>query len=229
MPIAVSTPSIIMVCASAGLWATTNGGTSWSNVTPAGSSGWPNGFGQNTQQLCSDRVIPGAFIGFANGKIYVTNNSGASWTTVTPGFSFGGGVEPVIRGTYNNAGHFIICGGSSYQATPDTNNLFYRTINGGASWSNVSNGSYAICDVSNFSYGAPQGGGSYPTIFIYGSVNGVFGVYQSIDDCATWQMIGDAQFNGLTFDIINCMCGDMNTPGQLYVGFLGSGYLYYGI
>jgi hypothetical protein len=228
MPIVVSTPSIIMVCASARLWVTTDGGTSWSNVTPAGSSGWPNGFGQNTQQLASDRVISGRFIGYANRSIYVTNNSGASWTASTPGFSFHNGVEPKIRGIANNAGHFFICGGGSYAATPDTTNLFYRTINGGTTWSNVSNGSYTICDVYNFSYGAPNGG-SYPTIFIYGTVNGVTGVWQSGDGCATWQMIGDAQFGGLTFDFINCMCGDMNVPGQVYVGLLGSGYLRYGI
>ena len=229
MPIAVSTPSTIMVCASAGLWVTTDGGTSWEKyVTPAGSSGWPNGFGQNTQQLASDRVISGRFIGDANGSIYVTNNSGASWTASTPGFSFHNGVEPKIRGIANNAGHFFICGGGSYAATPRTTNLFYRTISGGTTWSNVSNGSYTICDVYNFSYAA-QNGGSYPTIFIYGTVNGVTGVWQSVDDCATWQMIGDAQFGGLTFDFINCMCGDMNVPGQVYVGLLGSGYLRYGI
>lgn len=72
-----------------------------------------------------------------------------------------------------------------------------------------------------------QHGGSYPAIFIYGYVNAVLGVWQSTDNCVSWQKIGDAQFGGKTFDNPNCMAGDMNTPGVVYVGFLGSGYLQY--
>jgi hypothetical protein len=96
-------------------------------------------------------------------------------------------------------------------------------------WADVSNASYTIREVWVWGYGAPQSPGTYPTIFIYGYVNGVRGVWQSIDDCSTWQMIGDAQFGGMTFDNPNCMAGDMDIPGQIYVGFLESGYLYYGV
>ena len=78
-----------------------------------------------------------------------------------------------------------------------------------------------VREVWVWGFGAPQSPGTYPTIFIHGYVNGVRGVWQSIDNCATWQMIGDAQCGGMTFDNPNCMSGDMNVPGKCYVGFLG--------
>ena len=126
-------------------------------------------------------------------------------------------------------------GGGSARATVDNSNIFYRTTDGGATWADVSSAGYTVREVWMWGFGAPQSPATYPTIFIYGYVNGVRGVWKTIDNCATWQQFGNAQFGpvgqnvGLTFDWPNCMAGDMNVPGQCYVGFIGCGYVYYGL
>jgi photosystem II stability/assembly factor-like uncharacterized protein len=224
---AVSTSTSMMLVAN-GLFATTDGGaTAWTNVTPAGSSGWTNGFAQISQPLAADKVTAGYYVAVAKGKIYRTSNTGESWTTVTPLFSLGrasGGDQ--LKAVPNNAGHYFYTAGASFGPTVDLRNVFYRTTDGGQTWRDVSRPGYFVREVWVWGYGASNGG-SYPAIFIYGYVNAVLGVWQSTDNCVSWQKIGDAQFGGKTFDTPNCMAGDMNTPGVVYVGFLGSGYLQY--
>jgi xyloglucan-specific exo-beta-1,4-glucanase len=228
MAVGADATTMMVVCN--GLWATTNrGATAWVNVTPPGSSnaGWTNGFAQIAQQLASDKVTPGYYVAMANSTVYYTANAGSSWTSVTPGFSFGNGAGGTqIKAIPGNAGHYFLTIGGSYTATVDPNNVFYRTTDGGKTWQDVSNATYSVRDVYVWGFGAPNGG-NYPAIFVYGYVNGVLGVWQSVDNCATWQQIGDAQFGATTFDNVNCMAGDMNTAGVVYVGFLGSGYLQY--
>jgi xyloglucan-specific exo-beta-1,4-glucanase len=225
--IAVSTPQIIMEVAN-GLYITLDGGaTPWSNVTPAGSSGWTNGFAQISQQLAADKVVTGWFVAVDGNKdVYWTSSSGASWTKVSAPFTLGsasGGTQ--IKAIPYNPGHFFFSAGASFGATVDTSNIFYRSSDGGKTWSDVSQAGYTVREVWVWGYGAPRRGGLYPIIFIYGYVNSVLGVWKTEDNCVSWQKIGDAQFGGMTFDNPNCMAGDMNAPGVVYAGFLGSGYL----
>jgi hypothetical protein len=224
--IAVSTSTSMMAVAN-GLYATTDGGaTAWVNRTPGGSS-WTNGFAQIAQVLAADKVTANYYVGSSGLNIYYSSNTGSSWTTVTPGFSIGsatGGVT--LKAIPNNAGHFFITFGSSFGATVDNSNKFYRSSNGGQTWADVSQGAYTVREVWVWGYGAPNGG-SYPTIFIYGYVNSVLGIWHSTDNCVSWQQIGDAQCGGMTFNIPNCMSGDMNKAGACYVGFIGTGYFQY--
>jgi hypothetical protein len=222
---AVST-STSMIVVAGNLYATTDGGaTAWTDVTPSGTAGaWPNGSGQTSMYVAADKVTANYYVANNGYDIYYTSNTGGSWTKVTPGFSLSTTSTNghTIRAVPYNSKHYFFTSGASNQSI-DTTNLFYRTTDGGPTWADVSNGSYSICDVYAFGFGAPSQ--SYPTIFIYGSVNGVLGVWASIDNCATWQKIGDQQFNGITFDVITSMNGDMNVPGVVYVALFGSGYI----
>lgn len=225
-PIAVSTSTSMMAIGLAKIWGTTDGGaTAWVDRTPAATT-WTNGFAQTDQSLAADKVTANYYVACNGSNIYYTSNTGSSWTTVTPGFSFGsatGGVQ--VKAIPNNAGHFFLTAGASFGATVDASNIFYRTSNGGQTWADVSQVGYTVREVWVWGYGAAVG--SYPTIFIYGYVNSVLGVWKSIDNCVSWQQIGDARFGGKSFDLPNCMAGDMNIVGNVYVGFLGSGYLQY--
>lgn len=225
--IAVSS-ALSMMSVANGVFATIDGGaTTWNNVTPATSSGWTNGFAQTSYQLAADKVTANYYVAVdGNLDVWYSPNTGSSWTKVPAPFTVGSGTGgPQIKAIPGNAGHFFFTAGGSYGATVDVNNKFYRTSDGGHNWADVSQAGYTVREVYVWGYGKSVG--SYPTIFIYGYVNGVLGVWQSIDNCVSWQKIGDAQFGGKTFDNPNCMAGDMNLAGVVYAGFLGSGYLQY--
>lgn len=225
-PCAISSPTSMMVAAQNKVWGTSDGGaTAWVDRTPGGS--WATGFAMKDVSLAADKVTANYFIGISGGNVYYTSNTGSSWTTVTPGFSTGSGTGGAqLKAIPYNAGHFFYSVGGSFLTSVDSSNIFYRTTNGGQTWADVSQAGYTVRDVAVWGFGAPNGA-SYPAIFIYGYVNSVLGVWQSTDNCVSWSQIGDAQFGGKTFDYPNCMAGDMNVPGVVYVGFIGSGYLQY--
>ena len=63
---------------------------------------------------------------------------------------------------------------------------FYQSINQGAAWTAVPN----VTEVDCFGFGAPAPGQSYPSIYIVGFVNNVYGIWQSINDAQSWTQIG---------------------------------------
>ena len=81
-----------------------------------------------------------------------------------------------------------------------------------------------LLEVNCFGFGAPAPGQSYPSIYIVGWVNNVYGIWQSINDAQSWTQIGTYPTGNL--DQIKTISGDPNVYGQVYVGFAGSGYAY---
>ena len=71
-------------------------------------------------------------------------------------------------------------------------------------------------------FGAAAPGQSYPAIYMVGWVNGVYGIWQSINEAQSWTQIGTYP-NG-SLDTITTISGDPNVYGKVYVGFAGSGY-----
>ena len=67
-------------------------------------------------------------------------------------------------------------------------------------------------------------GRSYPTVFIAGFVNSVWGIWRSDDEGQSWTQVGDSPLDSL--DQIKAVEGDKNTYGIVYIGFQGSGYAY---
>lgn len=225
--IAITSSTSLMAASQSKLWGTTDAGaTAWVDRTPSGSAFQGDG-GQKGVWLSADKVTANTYLAVDGTHAYRTSNTGVSWTTATPSFTLGNaGGGPQLKAIPNNAGHFFYSGGGSFAATVDTNNHFYRTSDGGATWSDVSQSGYVVRDVAVWGYGKAVS--SYPTIFIYGYVNSVLGVWKSIDNCVSWTLVGDSEFGAQTFDYPNCMCGDMNQVGVVYIGFIGNGYLQYG-
>lgn len=81
-----------------------------------------------------------------------------------------------------------------------------------------------MTQVECFGFGAAAPGQSYPSIYIVGWVNNVYGIWQSSDDAKTWTQIGTYPDNSV--DQIKTISGDPGIYGQVYVGFQGSGYAY---
>jgi hypothetical protein len=242
--IAASTPSniLVMVPGNNAPSYTTNGGTSWTQISISGISSWtgftvtPNG---TCRKICADRVTANTFYLYASGLsagngVYVSTNGGASWTQQHSGYiesnsSYASVLAPQLKSVPGNAGHLFYCSGPNQfngttQTSPASDAYFYRSTNSGVTWTQVAN----VLQVSSFGFGQPKpGGGGYPAILVNGFVNGVFGFWRSDDDCATWNNMGTfAGPNGLA--TVVTMSGDMDNYNYWYVGFSGFGAGGYG-
>jgi hypothetical protein len=232
--IAATTPQNIIIAPSASVpYRTTNQGASWSAITVPGISDW-SAF-HNIQYLkkrgiTADRVLSNTFYLYYGGYgVFKSTDGGATWANVYHGNN--GYIDPGATGfayfnawlssVPGNAGHLFYTGGSQGGGPPwPVNEHFYRSTDGGATWTAVPN----VMQVTCFGFGAPAPGQSYPAIYIAGFVNSVYGVWQSIDNAQTWTQIGTYPLGILVR--LATISGDPNIYGQVYVGFDGGGYAY---
>ena len=209
---------------------TLNGGQSWSPITLPGVTSW-SGFDYayyfDQRSVTADRVLANTFYLYDPGKgVFKTTNGGQSWTNVHSGYiesnSSFAGFNSTIESVPGEASNLFYTGGpqGTVSSTP-ANEPFYRSTDGGATWTAVPN----VLDVFAFGFGAAAPGQSYPAIYIVGYVNNVYGIWQSTDNAQSWTNIGTYPTGEL--DQITTISGDPNTFGQVYVGFgVGGGYAY---
>ena len=182
------------------------------------------------RSVTADRVLANTFYLYYPGYgVFETTNGGVSWTNVYSGNDgYGSQWNGYITAFdwYNNeimsvpgeAGNLFFTGGYQSGTQPDTQDPFMRSTNGGATWIAVPN----VLEVSCFGFGAAAPGQSYPSIYIVGYVNSVYGIWQSTNNAQSWTQIGVDPNKSL--DTIKTISGDPNVYGQVYVGFQGSGY-----
>jgi hypothetical protein len=100
------------------------------------------------------------------------------------------------------------------------NEPFMRSTDGGTTWTAVAH----VNQVSAFGFGAPATPGAYPSIYIAGYVNGVYGIWQSNDNANSWIQIGDYPTGSLAG--IRSITGDPDVFGPVYVSLAGNGFAY---
>jgi 20S proteasome alpha/beta subunit len=202
---------------------TKDGGVTWKPVVLPGVSDW-SGFDfayyLYKRTVTADRVLPDTFYMYYNG-VYKTADGGDTWIKVFTGeISQFSGANSRIEAVPGKAGNLFFTGGPQGVPTHPAGEGFYQSTDGGSSWTAVPN----VLEVSTFGFGAPATPAGYPSIYIVGYVNSVYGIWQSNDDAHSWTMIGDYP-NG-SLDTVKTIAGDPNIYGQVYVGFTGSGYAY---
>lgn len=69
-------------------------------------------------------------------------------------------------------------------------------------------------------------GASYPAVYIWGDINGVRGLYRSIDEGASWVRVNDDahEFGGPANGAF--VTGDMNVYGRVYMSTAGRGIVF---
>lgn len=77
--------------------------------------------------------------------------------------------------------------------------------------------------VEQIAFGKAKEEGQYPVAYMIGKVNGVEGIYRSLDECQSWQRINDAKTGFGTGD---CIEADQRVFGRVYIGTNGRGVLY---
>lgn len=188
---------------STSLYRSTNDGASWTTVS---------GINFNTVPV-SDPVTNNKFYAYnnSNGDLKISTDGGVSFSNAG---NAGSGGSSRIRVVPGYAGHLWIAknGGG-----------VIRSTNSGASFTTPST---AVSYASAVGIGKMKTGASYPTIYIWGTVNGVTGVFRSINEGVDWTRVNDDahEFGGPGNG--NFIVGDMNTFGRVYMSTAGRGIVY---
>jgi xyloglucan-specific exo-beta-1,4-glucanase len=186
---------------------TTNDGGSWSSCS-----------GVSTKYIIpvADPVNSNYFYIYDpnNGQMLSSSNKGVSFSVAgTPGTNTYWPWEKttLIRTVPGLEGHLWVPLGG--------NGLKYSTDHG-ATYTTLANVPYC----AGVGIGKTMDGASYPTLFIWGTVSGVTGLFRSTDKGATWfRMNDDAHEFGGTSMLI----GDMNVDGRVYMSVNGTRGLIY--
>ena len=222
--IAAATPSnIVWVSGNNGVpYYTKDGGASWNLAPGLPSDGWIFAYYLKRRIITADRVEIGTFFlyNFKHG-LYKSSDGGDHWSLIHHGeIAPASGFNARLRATPNHAGHLWFTSGPQSTAHPFHGGRFMRSIDGGVTWRKVPQ----VLEVSDFGFGKPENAGGYPAIYIVGWVSGVYGVWRSDDEAASWSSLGKYPNN--VIDAIGVINGDMNAYGTVYVGFRGSGFAY---
>jgi hypothetical protein len=92
-------------------------------------------------------------------------------------------------------------------------------VNSGATFTRVTTVQSAL----QVGFGMAASSQTYPAIFIVGTINGVYGFFQSDDQGGTWTRINDDNHQ---YAAIYCITGDERMYGRVYVGTGGRGTVY---
>jgi xyloglucan-specific exo-beta-1,4-glucanase len=179
-----------------------NHGTTWSAVV---------GLSLSNARPVADPLNPQKFYVYnSTGTVYISSDGGK---TFTAGGSAGSNGSKVIRLAPYREGDLWI---------PVFNGGLTRSVNGGESFTKVS--SVTSCSAVGFGKHAP--GKEYPTVFIWGTVNGVTGVHRSIDEGTSWVRVNDDshEYGGLANG--QFILGDMNVFGRVFMSTAGRGIVY---
>jgi len=181
-----------------------NNGNSWipSDGVPAGAT------------VESDRVDPDTFYAYADGSFYRSEDGGATFTTtISAGWPMTATAK--FKAVPGIEGDIWLAGGND-----DTVYGLWRSTDGGDSFSNLANVEKA--DVVGF--GAPAPGETYVAVYISGQVDGVRGIYRSIDTGVSWVRINDDQHQYAWTGA--AITGDPRIYGRVYISTNGRGIIY---
>lgn len=220
--------SILWIPADSMPYYSTDRGTTWTqgNGLMSGTVGvsW-----DHDHPLEADRVTPGRYYVLRAGSLSRSDDHGATWRTV--------GKLPLDKATVAKTRADSSSGdnnpnaakgdlrvlqsvpGSAGQLWAQTDQGLYVCYDAGENWTQVANVSSTLL----FAIGKRADGSDHPTLFVYGMVNGQFGMYRSIDGGATFDPLdtGEAPLFAARH-----MRGDHQIFGRVYFGTNGRGVWY---
>lgn len=194
-----------------------NGGTSWTPTTglPTFFNSLSNTYNGQTNVLAADSVNGNVFYAYYEntatgiGSMYRSTDGGANWTLRNA--SLPGYWRSILLARPGSEGEVW------YASTSGSLN---RSSDGGATFS----ASPGWTSVKAFGFGAPLPGESKNTLYALGTRTGMFGVYYSVDDGATWLQPSD--FGPAPISSGSSISGDLARPGRIYLASGGRGLFY---
>ncbi|MEI7828981.1 MAG: T9SS type A sorting domain-containing protein [Prolixibacteraceae bacterium] len=184
-------------------------------------SGVPDGNNDCTEEwsasrfLVADRVNGSKFYYYSyksgeNAKFYRSLDAGKSFNQLL-NIQLPSNYKVKMEAIPGKEGHLLMCtrNGSDLMKTQDS----------GTTWNRIA----SVDKCFTFGFGKPVGGSANPSIFMKGIVNGVDGLFFSMDAGATWEQISDGNVPGGCLDIT----GDAKVAYSFYIATGGRGILYY--
>lgn len=204
-------------------------GKTWTRVVFEGevlpNTGAHQAFYLNRKVVTADRTQPGTFYilhdgGAENGPLaglWRSEDYGQSWQQVHRGPVAGdSGQSAKLRSVPGHAGMLYATPGTAH----DDPGLF-RSTDGGAHWERLPR----ISQVDDIAFGVAAEGAEFPAIYISGRVEGVFGIWRSVDEGATWHRLVDFPLGRL--DQVTALAADPTDEfGLVYIAYRGSGWVY---
>jgi hypothetical protein len=150
------------------------------------------------------------------GGLWRSSDGGRNWAQVWRGeVAPASGGAAKLRAVPGQAGHLFFTSASS-----GADQRLRRSTDGGEHWAPVP----GVEQVDDIAFGKAARGGTYPAIYLAGRVKGAFGLWRSVDNTASWQRLVDFPLGRL--DQITVLAADPVAFGRVYVGFMGSGFVY---
>jgi len=145
----------------------------------------------------------------SSGSMMVSTDGGANFSTAG---SCGSGGSQIIRTVSGIEGDIWVA----------LSNGIAHSTNSGTSFTTITNVTW--CEAIGL--GKTASTATYPTLYIWGTVGGVTGLFSSIDKGTTWTRINDDshQFGGPGNG--NFVIGDWNIYGRVYMSTVGLGIIY---
>lgn len=212
------------------VWSPVNAATSFS--TDAGAT-WKASTGITSEmpklpaKPVADTVNPDKFYAFdvMGGGVYRSLDSGASFIP-SPG------IVPHASADWYAANYEMAVApgqeGHVWIAVADGNTSgsvggkgLYRSTDSGETFAQVAPA--GVTAAFRLGFGAPATGATYPTIYVFGTVEGADGVFRSTDEGATWKRLNDDKHQ---FGTVHQVTGDPKLFGRVYVAAEGRGILY---
>ena len=180
-----------------------NSGGSWTSV---------GGLAINTARPVADPVNTNKFYAYdsSNGAFMISIDAGASFWQFNTLPQYGSNLIRVAPGHEGDVWVPLNDGGLT------------RTTSSGWQFTPVA----GVTKCSAIGFGKAATGSNYPTVFIWGTVNGVRGLFRSTDTGASWTRINDDahQYGGIGNG--RFVVGDMNTFGVVYMSTEGRGIVF---
>jgi xyloglucan-specific exo-beta-1,4-glucanase len=181
---------------------TTDWGQTWNKV---------QGLSMSNARVVADTVNSQKLYALNGNKMMVSLNAGASFQQMgSLPSSIGSKIIRAVPGV--EGGIWVALG----------NNGLAQSSDSGANFNLVAG--VNVAQAIGFGKAAPDA--NFPTIFIWGTVNNVSGIFRSVDNGTSWVRVNDSthQFGGPGNG--NFILGDMNTFGTVYMSTAGRGIIY---
>ena len=193
---------------------TTNGGTSWTACTgiPAEDNTCTEEW-SGSKFLVADRVNGNKFYYYSDywgaARFYKSTDAGRTFVQVTTA-SLPGNYKMKMLAVPGKEDNLYLC--------TRNGSALYFTTDGGTTWPTVS----SVTTCYNFGFGKAIGSSTHVTLFVYGVIGGVTGIFYSTNSGTSWTKIADSNIPADLIDIT----GDLREEYTVYIATSGRGVIY---